>query len=201
MLLVAGEVAAFLLLHLLGMPPLLKYLCVVIPFFLAAPALFSGKREAILSVALAFTLGADACFVLLSPPLPLLAVVLFIFVQLCYLFYLDTPGVRLSLSLAVRLGLCFVLVLLLRLAGRDDPLLLTGTVYGVFLTFNLLEAIIGRRGLFAVGLLLFFLCDLFVAGSYLSVDVAPATAIAFSRCAWTFYPFSQTLIALVAGGE
>ena len=41
-LLVAGEVAAFLLLHLLGMPPLLKYLCVVFPFFLAAPALFSG---------------------------------------------------------------------------------------------------------------------------------------------------------------
>ena len=188
---------------LLGASPLLKYLSVVIPFFLALPALFPPRLPfAFLPVALAFTLAADLFFVLISPPLPLVAISLFLVVQTLYFLFVrlnvEVAGVLRSFCARV---VCWILLLPELVAGFGmDSILLLGSAYGVMLVGNLLDAVRGQRGFFAVGMVLFSLCDLSLGVAFL-LEMAfgsPLVVSLLRGAAWVFYPPSQTVIALAA---
>lgn len=204
-LLVEIEIALWLSLFLFGASAPYKYLSVVIPFFLALPALFPPRLpHVLLPVALAFTLVADFFFVLLSPPHPIVAISLFLFVQTVYFLFLRSRDsrARTARALIVRLLICLSAIPPILLFFGADPVPLLGAAYGVFLVANLKDALCSPYRSFAVGMLLFFLCDLSLGVSFLLARRALSASAAFSGyAAWAFYPPSQTLIALSVGAD
>lgn len=201
-LLVETEIALWLSLLLFAAPSALKYLSVLIPFFLALPALFVPRSPCLLlPVALAFTLVADAFFLLLTPPRPLVAIGFFLVVQVVYFFYLrsDVGRARLLRALALRVAICLAVFAPTFFLFGADPIVLLGAVYGVWLVSNLLVALRGKDPLFAIGMVLFFSCDLSLGVGFLFVRAGDAALSGFfGGAAWVFYPPSQTLIALSA---
>ena len=197
-LLVETEIALWLSLLLFAAPSALKYLSVLIAFFLALPALFPPRsHRALLPVALA----ADGFFLLLTPPRPLVAIGFFLVVQVVYFFYLhaNESRARIFRALAVRVAICLAVFAPTFFLFGADPIVLLGAVYGVWLVSNLLVALRGKDPLFAIGMALFFSCDLSLGVGYLFVRAGDAALSGFfGGAAWVFYPPSQTLIALSA---
>ena len=207
--LTAGEAATVFIAHLFDLTPLFAYLSVLIPFFLALPALFTGEgRERLIPLALALTLAADACFLLATPSLPRLALVFFLFVQMTHLFYVDySGGSRHSLCIGIaRFALYLPVAALLFLLGVRNVLLFLGALYALFLLGNVRLAVT-EKGIpprYRLGMLFFLGCDVFVALSYLAGRAQAAFfahPFPFRRVAWLFYPASQTMIALASGSS
>jgi hypothetical protein len=161
---------------------------------------------------MAFTLLADFCLVILIPRQRELAMIFFVTVQLLYFVRLmrcEGKRVR-ALHIILRCVLSIVGIILaaLVLGEGADFLSIISIFYFANLLVNIAFAFLrGRRGLiFAIGLVCFALCDVFVGLDVLLSEyfVSAAmsrgvTQIAYSsgiNLVWFFYVPAQTLIAI-----
>ncbi len=160
-------------------------------------------------VALAFTVGADYFLVAHHPQLRLLGMLFFIGTQGAYAFLLHKQNPK-KLFLWLRLGLSLVsTAICFAVLGKGvDPLSLVSLCYYANLITNIIMAFDGfsKNRLFAIGLLLFLLCDTVVGlqvscegylpikeGSFLHRIIFPSF-----NPAWMFYLPSQVILALCA---
>ncbi len=177
-------------------------------------AMFFKRSERYLytQLALMFTVGADYLLVVLDEHYTL-AVILFFFSQMLYMLRIlaDTESKRVYVAhVWVRCAVSLIALLLPLAVLKDDAdaLSIISVVYYANLILNAVFAFIGlkfdRRGvLFAVGLLLFVGCDLFVGLSNLSDYISlPANSLIFDimygrlNIAWLFYAPSQALLGI-----
>lgn len=176
-------------------------------------ALISMKGERgghLIRLGIAFTLVAD-CFLVLLDDSELQGVIAFIAVQICYFVYLVLREGRMSVKLAnlsSRVLLSAVLVVLAFIVlGKDtDALSIVSVIYYGNLVTNVIFAfLLGREErLFAIGLLLFSMCDLCIGletlfTSYLDSDALDFFYGKYLNLPWVFYQPSQMLIALHLG--
>ena len=160
-------------------------------------------------LALLATVAADYILILHNEYGFLLAVLLFTVAQLAYAARLlagEAPTLR-RRHLAVRLLLSVgaISVGSLALGEAADALSLVALFYFANLVTNAVFAVFEKesRGVFATGLLLFVLCDIFMGfgmlGTYLPVGHGALIRFLTSPpldMAWVFYPPSQALLAL-----
>ena len=153
------------------------------------------------------TLVADY-FLVLCDDAQLEGVVAFIFVQLAYCVYLLAKEERSRVSYAnvlSRIGLTAVLmVCAMIILGTDtDMLVIASVIYYANLVVNAVFAFfLGKKErIFAIGLVLFAMCDLCIGlevlfDTYLSSDALGFFYGAYINLPWIFYQPSQVLIAL-----
>lgn len=165
---------------------------------LLASAYWSARGgDALVTAALAFTLGADTFLLLLNRDYPL-GVLLFCVVQGLYLGRICRENGGKSLW-PVRLGLFILALFLLRRLGLLDPLTVLSLFYFTNFVCNALLSLTlrgWRFRLFSLGLLLFLCCDLCVA-VFNQPGLFPNSWYLFARVGmWLFYLPAQVLIAL-----
>ena len=160
-------------------------------------------------LALVTTVCADYFLVYSTDVRQLPAMLFFSVTQLCYfgrLFVTDPSRLRRRVHLILRAGLsAFAIVLTLLILGRDaDAVALVSLFYYANLILNVIFSFIQweKPPFFAVGLLLFLLCDTCVGlgnlYAYLPVDADALNRVLYGGCnlAWVFYAPSQVLLAL-----
>ncbi|MCR4726347.1 MAG: hypothetical protein K5753_03920 [Clostridia bacterium] len=205
-LLIAGETAAFVILHFSRLSPIIAKLCVVLlPFgYSLANLSFRSLKGYITQIALAFTVAAD-CVFLFAPEKRVLAITLFIAVQLSYCIRLLLPcekKVR-SENVCARLALIALFWIYAGIRfGFKNALPFVTLFYAVNLIGNLVSAFaLSESKSLRFGFLFFFACDLFVALTQYA-EFATVFSPAFSAfltehyVAWYFYPEALTLLAL-----
>ncbi len=165
------------------------------------------KDNALKVAALGCTLVADFFLVVCSPAQQLWGMVFFLAAQIFYAIWLHLSS-RKKLFLVLR-GLLIVaieVVAALVLGGKLDALVIVSVCYYANLIVSIIEAFSTFKSnrLFAIGLVLFILCDTVVglqaaAGVYLPIAESSALhKILFMDffLSWFFYLPSQVLIAL-----
>ncbi len=170
----------------------------------------SDRRLRLIRLGIAFTLVADY-FLVLADDSELEGVLAFIVVQIFYAAYLfvseERRAVRI-ISLAARgaLMLGLVAVAFFVLGEDTDPLAIASVIYYGNLVLSALFAfLLGRRErIFAIGLLLFAMCDIWIGlevlfSSYLDSNLMDFVYNANYNLPWVFYQPSQVLIALRLG--
>ncbi|MBR2971163.1 MAG: hypothetical protein IKC48_05170 [Clostridia bacterium] len=169
------------------------------------------KNSALINAGLAFTVIADYFLVLSQPTDQSLGMVAFSCAQTCYAAYLffveRNRKVRIA-GLITRIATVVVveIVAALVLGDKIDLVSVLSVYYIVNLAASIIFAfLLGKSGLlFAIGLCLFIMCDLFVgfssaAGVYLDI---PTTSLLYKivfadfNFIWFFYAPSQVMIAL-----
>ena len=150
-------------------------------------------------------------FLVLKDDAQLEGVIAFIAVQLCYFAYLfvreERRKVRVANALArVLLSLVLVIACYLVIGESTDALSIVSVVYYANLVANIIFAFtLGKEArLFAVGLVLFAMCDLCIGldvlfDSYLKSSDLDIFYGRYFNLPWVFYQPSQTLIALYLG--
>ena len=153
------------------------------------------------------TLAADY-FLIIAEDAQLEGVLCFIVVQLLYCFYLIFSESRIGVctfNTTLRIALSVLLVVFaFALLGEDtDTLSIVSVIYYANLISNIVFAFMLGKGnrLFAVGLVLFAMCDLCIGMQVLSEDYLDNNALSFFysdmlNLPWVFYQPSQVLIAL-----
>lgn len=189
-------------------PVYLKYSSILVCLAVAGSmCYFCGRDGIVLTVALAFTAFSDY-FILVRDDNYELGVCTFIITQFAYLYrlYADRPG-KICVTLAVRVLLAAVVMAILKMYATLDFLVAVVTIYIVMLFVNLVEAAyLGRYGykntLFAIGLVLFFCCDVCVGlhnfDSVLGVELPQGLITFVSYAMWAFYLPSQVCIVCSA---
>ena len=150
------------------------------------------KADLFLTLALFFTVCADACLLLLYwPPL---GVLLFCFAHLFYILR-NTGDIRLvviTACLSVTVSACLFY-------GLDLTLVTAFSIaYAILFLINILTALTlpkerPHKAMLLLGLLLFVLCDVNVAVYNLSLGSVSSVA---GKLMWIFYMPSQVLLAL-----
>lgn len=174
--------------------------------FLYALTNFS-RRNALVIAALACTLGADFCLVVMSPQEKLYGMIFFLAVQLIYAIKLNRETRSCKLLLArVILTLTAITAVLIVLKERSDALAVISLAYYVNLAVNIIESFtqFKKNMLFSIGLVFFLLCDTVIglqtaAGAYMPIaENSVLYKIIFMDffLSWFFYLPSQVLIAL-----
>ena len=171
-------------------------------------------RYALTQAALLCTVGADWFLVVTDPREQLPAMLFFSAAQLCYaarLILPQSPSVRrVHLWIRSLLSAFSCLLTVFVLGDKCDAVALISMFYYANLLLNIVYAFLaGRRErLFAVGLLLFVLCDTLIGISCLDAYFTiPADSFLYQiihpgfDLAWAFYVPSQTLIAASLFGE
>lgn len=185
----------------------LKYCCfasVVLCFIYSLPFL---RISPYITAGLGLTVGADFFLVLCSASARLWGMVFFLGVQSAYAVYLHRALRRPSLiTVRICLAVLAVAVTVAVLGKRTDPLALVSLCYYAFLAVNILCACLRFRSgrLFALGLVLFLLCDTVIGLQVAAEGYLPIAedtwlyGLIFSgfNLAWFFYLPSQVLIAL-----
>lgn len=149
-----------------------------------------------IALALSFTAAADWCLIFVRNNL--LGLLFFLAVQCAYWLELRgrdgraRPGLRLITE-------ALMLAALTALGLWKDPVSVLAAVYFGLLAANTLQAFLDRRGLFALGLLLFMGCDICVGLYNMELGLTGLSARLVSVGMWFFYLPSQVLIALSAG--
>lgn len=170
----------------------------------------SGGKKRLIAVALSFTLAADFGLVLLLAKDAILSMYLFNLAQICYFLYLYSEqgsfrARTIHLVLRALLISCALAAVFIALGSDADELSIISLIYYANLLCNTAIAfsLFKKMPLFAIGLLLFVFCDLFVGfmnlgfyfeierGSFLYSLMYPEI-----NMSWVFYLPSQTLIAL-----
>ncbi len=192
--------AALLILDALGLPSVwVKYLAIVLCFLTAVRHGVQTRRY-FLAAAMALTLFADT-FLLLLDRYYLIGVLAFCIVQTLYAVYLFPLAGRKSIP--PRIGLFLLAVLILVLAGSADGLTVASAWSYTQLLVNVVCAFVGRKSrpggtLFALGMLLFLLCDtcvgLYHITGYFAGSLFEEIAGAAGYLMWVFYLPSQVLI-------
>lgn len=163
----------------------------------------------LVQTALFCTVMADFCLLILLPRNQLLAMFFFSITQICYFLRiyrsekrLRKPHVILRFSV-ISVALVMTAVIL---KDKTDLLSLVSLFYFANLGINVLWAILDfkKSGLFAIGLLLFLLCDVCIGLSVMSEAYIPISEESFIyrvihpgfNIAWCFYIPAQVLIVL-----
>ena len=210
-LLIAAELSLGILLQITSGKAvvLFSYLSVVLACLFCA--LFCERSAAYVTTqaALLCTVCADWFLVVTEPRRQLPAMLFFSVAQLLYAVRLLHAQSHLArrVHLMIRASLSFLSVLatLLVLGKNCDAVAIVSLFYYVNLVLNILYAFLaGRRErIFAVGLVLFLLCDTVIGLSCLDAYLAiPADALLWRiihpgfNLAWVFYVPSQALISL-----
>lgn len=188
-----------------------RYL-VIISAFLFSLLFVSKSKNSYLTVgALAFTLAADLFLVMLDPAQQLVGMIFFCGAQLFYAarvhFLFETKAAR-SITLVLRAAAILIvqIVTLTVLGDAYDALSAVSMLYFTNIILNTVFAFIHfkKQPLFALGMLFFVFCDIFVGlsgalGTYLPVSegsIIYKIAHPPFDAAWMFYAPSQTLIAI-----
>lgn len=210
---IAVEAVLSILIQVIGgmANSIISFLSIVLCFFFH---LLFFKRDVFwisTQIGLLTTVCADCFLVLLSPREQLLGMLFFSVTQVCYflrIYYSQTSKKEQLLHVLLRLG-CIVLIIaitVLILGKSTDALAIISVIYYANLIVNIAFAF--RQGkeyrIFAIGLLLFSLCDLSVGLSVLDeiyINI-PNESFLYRivhpgfNLAWLFYVPSQALIAL-----
>ena len=178
-------------------------LCVIIAF-----VFFDSDRAGhLIRMGLCCTLVADYFLVVDGDKL-LEGVIAFTFVQAAYFAYLYLRERRRALRIAnvisrTVVSLALIIGAFIVLGEDADALAIVSVIYYANLVINTVFAFTqGRRErVFAIGLLLFCMCDLCIGlevlfSSYLGSDALDFFYGAYLSLPWVFYQPSQTLIAL-----
>lgn len=185
------------------------YLSVILAFLFSFVCYLTARQKFsfFVNIALAFTLCADFCLVVLVPARETAGVVIFIGAQLSYFLYIlaREKGALLYAHIGVRAfvtALAPVIVYFI-LDGKPDALSIISVIYYTELVLNLVFSLFDKElRLFSVGLFLFALCDLSIGLKNLSDYFAFAGELSrFFKTtklnfAWIFYLPSQVLISL-----
>ncbi len=204
----------FILLMLILFAPNSAYSCyAAIVLVLIYSLLFKPENKKIIltQIALAFTLLSDTFLVGIFPTIQWLSMSSFFIVQSLYFarLLLNVQSKKyIYLNLALRIALIAISLLVGYLVLKDKFDYVSGIslAYFVSLIHNIVLActMFKKSPMFAIGLILFILCDIVVGfnsaiGVYISVpETSIIYKIAFApfNLAWTFYVPSQTLISL-----
>lgn len=182
-----------------------SYLAIVLCFLFAL--LHLRKDNALKVAALACTVAADFFLVICTPIQQLWGMVFFLAAQIFYAIWLHLSSrKKLFLLIRVLLIIAIEVIAALILGSKLDALVIVSVCYYANLIISIIEAFSLFKGnrLFAIGLVLFVLCDT-VVGLQVAADaylpIAEGTllhSILFSgfNLAWFFYLPSQVLIAL-----
>lgn len=182
----------------------------ILTCFLFALSFFRIKLDYLFTIlALLSTVVADVFLVLCNPLNQLAGMVAFLFAQTFYAIKLTIAKQKLLtriILLSVRLLLTITVIILTVIVLKDscDALAIISVVYYVNLALNAVYAFICHKYLFAVGLVLFALCDICIglqvmAGGYLPI---PSDSFIMKilypgfNLPWVFYLPSQVVIAL-----
>ena len=210
---IAFVLLEIILFPLIQIPPadvsaVCSYLAIILVVLFGFLCLGGDKDGHVIRLGLIFTLVADTFLVLLDDRL-LEGVLSFIVVQACYFVYLvireDRRNVRL-LNIYSRLALMTVLVIAAFLVlGEDaDALAIASVIYYGNLVMNAVFAFarFKEEKIFAIGLVLFAMCDLCIGldvlfDSYLNSDALSGIfSYPYLNVSWIFYQPSQVLIAM-----
>ena len=207
------ELVCFLLIQIgvNGYTDYVRFSSIVIAFLFALLFLDKNADSLLCVFALLFTVCADYCLVIMEPEPRMAAMVFFNTVQLCYfvrIFLNEKSKTKRTVHVCVRLALIVVAVFatVIVLGESADALSIVSIIYFSNLLINIIFAFCERRRflLFAIGLLSFAFCDVFVGLGVLVNDYigAQAGSILYSLThtemdiIWFFYVPSQTLIAI-----
>jgi len=183
------------------LPPRFEYSAIITAFVFACWFLFGTKnniRARFVVLGLAFTLLADLFLVVLYTnqndiTLAKFGVLAFIFAQLSYIGFVHWGNTKtFKIDVVVRICATVVLCLVFAFGSENNTLLVVlVAVYIANLCTNLIFALVKFRThhIFAVALVLFLLCDVFVGLMFLGHNFS-------TNWAWVFYIPSQTLIAI-----
>lgn len=180
------------------------FLCFVFSLFFAR----KGILNLLVSIALFFTACAD--FILaFFPDYKILGLSFFCLVQIIYFIFIlkQTTGIQKHINLWARIIIIALCELILWIIFKDIFNVLAGLVIFYFLNllFNTIFSLINFKTnqFFAIGLILFVLCDIFVGFGEMSLffDVSSSAFFNFIysipfNIAWTFYIPSQVLISV-----
>ena len=208
--------SVFFVLIQMGISGRHNYLCfasVVIAFAFSLMIATPRVDSLITVFGLMFTVCADYCLLLIYPEPRIVAMSFFNTVQACYFIriLLNSKSRReVSVHIAVRLFamLSAVILAFAILGGKPDSVSLISMIYFANLATNIAFAFYHheRYLLFAIGLLSFALCDIFVGLGVLVNDYLRLGRdnilwqLTHSRVnfIWLFYVPSQTLISISA---
>lgn len=184
-----------------------SYVAIVLVFVAAILSFRGLDATTLIMVGLASTLVADYFLVLDGEKL-LEGVIAFIFTQAAYFAYLFLTETQRCLRIAnvtSRIGVSLVLVIAAFVVlGEDtDALAIASVIYYANLVLNTVFAFLRGRAerVFAIGLVLFCMCDLCIGLEVLFSSYLDSNAFSFFYGAhlnlpWVFYQPSQVLIAL-----
>lgn len=185
-----------------------QYASILLCFIFSLFFLKKDNACSIISLALFFTICAD--FVLLFfAQQKVLGLLFFCFVQIVYFFYISMyegkKGQKINLWARLFAIVLVELVIFFIFKNIFNFLAFLAIFYFVNLLFNLVFAFVNvnKNAFFAVGLLLFVFCDIFVGLMQMDMffDVSSSAFFNFIysipfNIAWTFYIPSQVFIAL-----
>lgn len=189
-----------------------SYLAIVLVGAFALITVLGEKSAHLIRLGLLFTLVADY-FLVIKDDAELEGVIAFLAVQLCYCAYLVIEEKRRNvrnLNIYTRVLLVTVLVILCIVVLGDlvDALSIVSVIYYANLVVNVAFAfLLGReKRIFAIGLVLFAMCDLCIGldvlfDAYLESDALDIFFGRYFNLPWVFYQPSQTLIALYLGRQ
>ena len=183
------------------------YLAIVFVALFAAVTSGGEKEGHLIRLGIIFTLVADY-FLVLADDAQLEGVIAFIAVQLCYFAYLFKREERTKVRVVnaasrIVLSILLVIAAFVVLGEDTDALAIASVLYYGNLVANAVFAFaLGKEErIFAVGLVLFGMCDLCIGlevlcSSYLESSVMDFMYGANLNLPWVFYQPSQTLIGL-----
>lgn len=184
-----------------------SYLAIILVVLFALFVCKSKGAGHFVRLGLIFTLIADY-FLVICEDAQLQGVLFFIVVQLAYFIYLFMREERTAVRRAntiIRTSLSLVLIVAaFAVLGEDtDALAIASVIYYGNLVVNMIFAfILGREErIFAIGLVLFAMCDLCIGlevlfSSYLNIDASSIFYGDHLNLPWVFYQPSQVMIAL-----
>lgn len=183
-----------------------SYLSIVLCFLFALIHVKQGSK--LIIGGLALTVAADFCLVVCSPIQQVWGMVFFLGAQILYATLLHVPGSRKLLIFRLGLSVLAMMIAVLVLGKKTDALALISVCYYANLIVNILAAFTRflEYPLFAVGLVLFILCDTVIglqvaSGGYLPIpegSVLHQILFVDFNLSWFFYLPSQVLISLTS---
>ena len=207
--LVALELMCFPMIHFGsgGVDVLGCYLAIVVVALFALVTIKGDRVGHLIRLGIAFTLVADY-FLVIAADSQLEGVIAFIAVQVCYFAYTLVREKRAKvryINIASRAVLMVGLVIaaFAVLGEGADALAIASVLYYGNLVANAVFAfLLGKRErIFAIGLVLFAMCDIWIGlevlfSSYLGSDLMDFVYSANYNLPWIFYQPSQVLIGL-----
>lgn len=185
----------------------MAYLSVVLVALFTLFACRCRGEEHFIRLGILFTLVADYFLVLIGDK-ELEGVLAFIAVQVSYFLYLFIREKRIGARFAnvltrVTIAAALIICAIIMLGDDVDALAIASVIYYANLVSNVIFAFMLGRGdrIFAIGLVLFSMCDLCVgieslAYFYLDTDISRFFYTDSFNLSWLFYQPSQVLIAL-----
>lgn len=188
----------------------LRYTAVIIAALFCALFCESSHSFIFTQIALIFTVGADYFLVYLPEIEQLPAMILFSVTQIAYflrLYFEDDDKTRRRVHVILRASLSAVVLVITAavLGGKCDGIAMFSMFYYTNLILNAVFAFISfkKNPIFAVGLLLFILCDTVIGFSLIDAYLPISENASIYKIiypgfdlAWAFYLPSQALLSI-----